>query len=361
MYVLGLMSGSSLDGIDLAVCQLDFEDNRLVAWQIKEAVCLPYDAHWQGRLKTATQLSGRDFMALHADLGRLYAQKINAWLPTINIKPSLIASHGHTVFHEPALGFSTQIGCGATISEQTGITTVCDFRNSDIAAGGQGAPFAPLADKFLFSDYQGFINFGGIANISIKTAENKLVAFDVCACNALLNAVCQNELGIEYDDAGTIAQTGQIQPQLLELLNRPEYLSLPYPKSLSNDWVQANAVQVLLNSAYSAPDKLRTATEHIALQLAKDIRLTLENEKVDHQNQFTLLATGGGAFNQFLIEQLGNKIAPHALFVPDSKTINYKEAALMALMGAFRVLNLPNNLTSATGASREVICGAIYN
>ncbi len=163
----------------------------------------------------------------------------------VNIKPELIASHGHTIFHEPEKGYTLQIGDGQTIADLTGITTINDFRSKDIELGGQGAPLVPIGDALLFNEYDFCLNIGGIANISFDK-NGKRLAFDICAANQLLNLLSM-QLGAPFDRNGAFAQLGKLNVPLFKKLNNDPYFLTEPPKSLSNQYVQ-NAFTTLLES-----------------------------------------------------------------------------------------------------------------
>lgn len=353
------MSGSSLDGLDIAFCEIKLENGAIQHWQILVADTMAYNKAWQQRLRALPYASGRDLLLAHAHFGHHIGDLVNDFLQKYHIQPDFIASHGHTIFHFPKEKMTLQIGDGAAIAAVTGYPVVCDFRSMDVALGGQGAPIAPIADRMLFPGFDFFLNLGGIANITANVNE-KYIAFDIGGANQVLNQLVQ-PLDLEYDAGGKIAASGKLNKTLLHQADALPYHQESYPKSLGNDWVQEQLIPIYNNFDAPLEDKLHTACVQIARQTAKNITQVIHNEHFTKLN-YRLLATGGGAFNDFLIERL--REACHALnveiIVPDTTIIGFKEAAMIALCGVLRMENLPNCIASVTGASRDAIGGAVY-
>jgi anhydro-N-acetylmuramic acid kinase len=360
---LGLMSGSSLDGLDLALCHLKVADGSVVHWELKQAGTLPFSEQWQNRLAALPASSAFELALAHADFGRYMGELVQAFFSENALRAKdidLIASHGHTIFHEPASGFTTQIGDGAALAAVTGCTVISDFRSADVALGGQGAPIAPMADRVLFPGYDFYLNLGGIANITCD-AGGRFVAFDVTGANQLMNALAR-EAGQPFDEDGALAASGETDPAFLKKLNNLPYFEQPYPKSLSNQWVQENLVSLCLASPGTISGKLRTACEHIALQTAGAVNAILEKEDF-RKESYKIFATGGGAFNKFLMKCIRGKCNQKGRFeivLPEAKIIQFKEACLVALLGVLRMEGVPNCINSVTGASKDAIGGAIY-
>ncbi len=357
---LGLMSGSSLDGLDIAACTFQWVNKQFSGWKLLHGETIPFPDDWQACLRTLPQADARTLMHTHSALGHWMGQAVNEFTTRHTINPDLIASHGHTIFHFPSEGFTTQIGDGAAISAITGCTTVCDFRSSDVALGGQGAPIAPIADKLLFSEYDLMLNIGGIANITCHM-EGEYIAFDIGGANQILNALTQT-IGIPYDDGGRLAASGRLIPQLMEAMDRLPYFQLPPPKSLGNDWVQEHQVSTYLARPEPVEDRLHTACVQLARQtaLALERLIPVQNR---HERAFRILATGGGAFNTFLtncIVEECNRIGRFSVHLPAPDIIAFKEAILMALMGVLRIQSVPNCMASVTGARRDAVGGAVY-
>lgn len=344
---IGVMSGTSLDGLDLAWCSFEKGES---GWQycIEKACTLPYEPDFQKRLAHATELSALEYARLDVALGELIAEGINTWVGHSD-KPDFIASHGHTVFHQPDKGLTTQIGSGAVIAARTGITTVCDFRTADVALGGQGAPLVPIGDALLFRQYDACLNLGGFSNISFQDRDRRL-AFDISPCNMALNLIA-NQIGKPYDEGGNIARGGQLIPNLLQNLNQLEYYQLTYPKSLGKEWFEQQFRPLLLEfeQHFSAADILHTLVQHIAIQITRVLPATAK----------TMLATGGGALNKFLIQSIQQRWDGEVI-VPDTFTVNFKEALVFAFLGLLRLNGENNCIASVTGAERDNCGGAIY-
>lgn len=353
---IGIMSGSSLDGLDIVFADYT-EIGGKWTFTIKEAVCHPYDADWQTRLCNARTLNAYDYQLLHTQFGHYIGKKVNAFIEANHLfhKVHLVASHGHTTFHEPAFGFTSQLGDGAAIAAETGLPVVSDLRAVDVALGGQGAPIVPIGEKFLFAEYDALLNIGGIANISIKENE-KYVAYDVCPANRVLNMLVAS-MGKEFDENGALAASGKVDATLLNTLNNLDYYSITYPKSLSNNLGTDIILPLINSSSLRTEDKLRTYVEHIAIQVNRslvDKRYAFVNSK--------LLITGGGAFNSFLVERIASLLSVWGMYVdvPESSIVNYKEALIMGFIGVLRWREEINTLSSVTGAQKDSIGGAMW-
>lgn len=363
--VIGLMSGSSLDGLDIAF--VEFHENAGTwTYGILEADCYPYPAEWVTRLKNATSLSGLEYQLLHTEYGHYLGQQVNKFIEQyqLHYKVALVASHGHTTFHMPAKKMTAQLGDGAAIAAQTQLPVVTDLRALDVAFGGQGAPIVPIGEKLLWKEYDYFLNIGGIANLSINS--NPYIAFDICPANRVLNMLAA-DAGKEMDENGAMAAAGTINSSLLEKLNALDYYKLAAPKSLANDYGTDIVYPLIKAAGCSVPDALRTCTEHIAIQISEAIanssKLKPQTSNLPGQPaSFKLLVTGGGAFNTFLIRQLQEKIKAYNIevVVPDATLVNYKEALIMALIGVLRWRQEYNVLASVTGASKDSIGGALW-
>ncbi len=341
---IGAMSGSSLDGLDMALCALELMDGRW-SFNIQEARTVPYNAAFQQRLIDAMEGSALDLARLHRDLGDLIGVACKDLLN--GRKVDLIASHGHTMFHKPEEGLTTQIGCGARIAASTGIATVCDFRSMDVALGGQGAPLVPLGEKLLFPEHKAFLNIGGICNIALHGPEH-VVGYDVCIGNQALNYLA-NEAGMAYDADGELARSGRVIPGLLETLNALPFHHQAPPRSLGREWFDEQVKPLIADAAHTVSDRLHTLVEHIAQQVVR--ALEGSNKPV--------LVTGGGAHNGFLMGRLRNLYgAP--IDLPERATVDYKEALVFALLGVLRVRGEVNALASVTGADRDNIGGALH-
>ncbi len=357
---LGLMSGSSLDGLDIAWCRFRIDPNSdavVEEWELKAAETLPIPEDWKKRLRDLPEGSARDLALAHGELGRLWGMQCLDFMKRHGCKPGFIASHGHTIFHWPEKGVSTQIGSGAALAAASGVQVVCDFRSADVALGGQGAPVAPLADRYLFPGYDFYLNIGGIANISFRK-NGSWTAFDLGPANQVLNEL-SSEAGMEFDRGGRMAAAGKPDQGLLDQLNALPFFRQAPPKSLDNGWVRREVLPLYRNKNIPLTDRLCTAVEQLAFQTARALR----EWGPEPNGPFRLFASGGGAYNDFLIERIQSHISTigkAAVFLPDRMVIEFKEALLMGLMGAFRLAGLPNCMAEVTGASRDSVGGAVY-
>ena len=356
---IGIMSGSSLDGLDICFAELD-ESGGKWTYDIKAAACMPYSDEWVSKLKNAIQLNAKDYMRLHTAYGHYIGGQVNAFIDEYNLhhRVQLIASHGHTTFHEPHNKMTGQIGDGAAIAATTGLNVVSDLRAMDVALGGQGAPIVPIGEKLLLGNHQYFLNLGGIANISANLPGN-YVAFDVCPANRVLNMLVQ-EMGHDYDEGGAIAAKGIVNQQLLEQLNGLDFYAAPYPKSLANDFGTDVVFPLIKAAGLSVPDALRTCVEHVAVQIKKAVELLADGQ--EQVSGSSMLVCGGGTLNDFQIERLRGVLAPLNIevVVPDKTLIEFKEALIMALIGVLRWREENNVLHTVTGASRSSIGGAVW-
>lgn len=358
--VIGLMSGSSLDGLDIAFVQFHATGGKW-SMEVQQAVTYPYTAEWEEKLRNCTELSAADYLLLHTAYGHLTGQLVNRFVAEFGLehKVHMIASHGHTSFHMPAFGMTAQLGDGAAIAAATGLPVISDLRAMDIAFGGQGAPIVPIGEKLLLGEYELLLNLGGIANLSVRM-EDRIIAFDSCAANRVLNMLAA-DAGLVYDENGAMAESGSINTALLEKLHQFEYYNQPYPKSLANSFGMEEVYPLIKAAGLSTSDALHTYVQHIAAQIAVDLKKVSEKEGINPTGK-ELLVTGGGALNGFLIECLREQLAPLGITVqvPDRLLIEYKEAVIMALIGVLRWREEYNVLASVTGASRNSIGGALW-
>ncbi len=360
---IGLMSGSSLDGMDIAFVEFQEQGGKW-SYEILQADCYPYSSEWVAKLKEAIHLSAKEYQLLHAEYGHYTGQQINKFIEThqLHYKVAVIASHGHTTFHIPEKKMTSQLGDGGAIAAETQLPVVTDLRVMDVAFGGQGAPIVPIGEKMLLGGYDFFLNLGGIANISYNNPDN-YIAFDICPANRVLNMLV-NELGKEYDDGGQIAASGSVNNTLLQELNALKYYKLPYPKSLANDFGTDIVYPLIKDSGLTIKDQVRTYVEHIVMQVTNAVTnlKTSAPQNTPLEEGGKLLTTGGGAFNTFLVNQLTERLRASNIEVimPDNKLVNYKEALVMAFIGVLRWRQEYNVLSSVTGASRNSIGGALW-
>ena len=344
-YCIGVMSGTSLDGVDL--CYTRFEYNGSYTFEIIEAETFKYPELWKRKLQKAFTSNKKQLENLDIEYGFYIGNLVKQFCIDRSIgKIDFVASHGHTIFHKPAERYTLQIGKGQVIANSTGSKVVCDFRTQDVDLGGQGAPLVPIGDEFLFTNYNYCLNLGGFANISFKNIDQR-IAFDICPVNIVLNYYVRT-LDLPFDNKGQIASTGNVDIKLFNKLNDLEYYKRAYPKSLGFEWVKEYIFPLLNSYQIEVKDILATFSEHIAYQISKIIK-----------KNSTLLVTGGGTFNTFLIKRiefyLGQKIT-----LPTIELIDFKEALIFAFLGLLRTENQVNCLMSVTGANKDHSSGMIF-
>lgn len=348
-HVIGIMSGTSLDGVDIAFCSFSEKANKWT-YRIEQAETISYDKEWKSKLSSLENESAFNFVQTHIEYGHFLGKLVKEMIDESYLNVDFVSSHGHTIFHQPNKRFTFQIGAGATIAAECKLPVVCDFRSLDVALGGQGAPLVPIGDHLLFNEYTYCLNLGGFANVSFE-ADAKRIAFDICPVNIVTNQLCRS-IGKEMDDKGEIGRTGNIHEALLHKLNELAYYQLKKntPKSLGKEWVMENFYPILHQYTISVPDQLRTIYEHVALQIAKATEST---------HQKNMLITGGGAYNIFLMERI-TALTKHAIVLPDKHTIEFKEALIFAFLGVLRMREEINCLKSVTGALKNSVGGCVY-
>ena len=347
--VIGVMSGTSLDGVDLSHIKFHLENNEWT-FEILESETIGYSQSWINQLKSAVDYSETELKKLNQEYTKLLATIISTFIEKHKIENlDAVCSHGHTILHQPQNRFTLQIGNLPEISSLTNQTVVCDFRVQDVELGGQGAPLVPIGDRILFSDYDYCINLGGFSNVSFEQ-NGKRIAFDISPVNTVLNFYA-NQLGLNYEDKGTISRTGKINTDLLNKLNALDYYKLKFPKSLGFEFVKGIILPLIESFEIPVEDKLCTFTEHLALQTA----LALPNKNG------RMLATGGGAYNDFLIERIQSHLPEMKIIIPSPKILEFKEALIFALLGVLKLRGEINVLSSVTGAKMDHSSGIIYN
>ncbi|MCX6243355.1 MAG: anhydro-N-acetylmuramic acid kinase [Bacteroidetes bacterium] len=345
--VIGLMSGTSLDGVDIAFCNFIFDKGKW-DYAIVTAETIPYSQEWKERLSTLENKTAFEFALTDAEYGHFLGQITSDFIHRHAAKPDFIASHGHTIFHQPGRKLTSQIGKGSAIAAETGFPVVCDFRSTDVALGGQGAPLVPVGDMLLFSDYNYCLNLGGFANISYDDSGRR-IAFDICPANIVLNHL-SSLLKKDYDENGDLARRGLLYQPMLDALNDLDFYHVKPPKSLGKEWVLSKVHPLLNKYEITVEDKLRTFVEHIAVQVAS---------AVFKKDSASMLVTGGGAFNSFLVERIRERTGLY-IMLPDPLVINFKEALIFAFLGVLRWREEVNCLSSYTGAFMDNIGGAVY-
>ncbi|MFN3969255.1 anhydro-N-acetylmuramic acid kinase [Flavobacterium sp.] len=347
--VIGVMSGTSLDGIDLAHINFTVIKGKW-GYEILESETVSYNDDWLNKLRTAVDFSKAELKQLNQDYTLLLGNIIKDFIRKHKITNlDAVCSHGHTILHQPQNGYTLQIGNLKEISPIVGETIVCDFRVQDVKLGGQGAPLVPIGDRILFSDYDYCLNLGGFSNVSFEQ-DGKRIAFDISPVNTVLNFYA-NQLGLAYDDKGNIARSGETDLVLLEELDNLSYYQKPYPKSLGFEFVKTIVLPLMESYDLSIEDKMHTFIKHIAKQTA----LALPDRRGN------MLVTGGGAYNTFLLESMQDYLPELAIIVPDSKTLEYKEALIFALLGVLKLRKEINVLSSVTGAKKDHSSGKVYN
>ncbi|MGB1042936.1 MAG: anhydro-N-acetylmuramic acid kinase [Tenacibaculum sp.] len=345
IYTIGLMSGTSLDGVDLAYVKIN--KNKYSDFELLQATTISYSGEWKMKLKKAIFFPDEELVKINDEYALLLSTIINEFVDEYKIdKLDFIASHGHTVLHQPEKGVTLQIGNGQIIANETNHKVICDFRTQDVKLGGQGAPLVPIGDKLLFSDYDYCLNLGGFANVSYQE-NTKRIAFDICPVNIVLNHYVE-KMNLAYDDEGKIAAGGKINNELLLKLNSLSFYSYQAPKSLGLEWVQSNILPLIDKEESSIENILRTFVEHIAMQIGSVL-----------QKGSSILATGGGVFNKFLISRIAY-YASNKITIPTKMLIDYKEALIFSLLGVLKDNNEINCLQSVTGAKKDHSSGVVF-
>ena len=344
--VIGLMSGSSLDGVDIAYVNFS-HDNKRWFFQIVEAGNIPYTEEWKNKLSEAFNKSEAELKELDIEYGKFLGTVTKKFIKKYEFDPKLIASHGHTIFHAPEKSYTLQIGNVQEIANARGITTINDFRTEDVTKGGQGAPLVPIGDKYLFAEFPICLNIGGIANVSYDI-DGQRIAYDICMANQMLNYLA-SKLGYDYDNNGNFARQGNVNQELLNIFNDNSYYDKEAPKSLGREFFEKYQHEIIDSSALPVKDLLATATEHIACQIVK---------ATDSLEKSKMLISGGGAKNNFLIERI-RKMSKHEIVIPDTMIIDYKEALIFAFLGTLKLEGKINVLSSVTGASSDSSSGNI--
>ncbi|MEM9076918.1 MAG: anhydro-N-acetylmuramic acid kinase [Bacteroidota bacterium] len=350
--VLGMMSGTSLDGLDLALCHFSKSDGKW-NFSIEKTHEVSYNSTWKNRLKNAIHISEEDHAVLDNEYGIWLGEKAKHFLEEGDSTVDFIASHGHTSHHRPEEGFTFQLGNGQLLANTSGRKVICDFRTKDVKLGGQGAPLVPIGDHLLFGEYDFCLNLGGISNVSfVRDSVRK--ALDIGMANMPLNYLTQ-KINLEYDEDGQLAQSGKLIPKLKTALDSLEYYTLPHPKSTGYEWFLADVVPLIEKSEGSIADLLHTIIHHNCEQIA------LEIGKFSTKSNNIMFVTGGGAFNSFFIKTLQEKLGDSfTLKIPNKTLIAFKEALVFALMGILKEENETNIFASVTGASQDSCSGEVF-
>ena len=357
--IIGLMSGSSLDGIDLV--DVDFWHDGKWHFEIVAKDNYDYDDDWKRKLSDAFYYDKNQLKVIDYQYGQLLGQVTRQFIDKYNLKPEFVASHGHTIFHKPQEHYTLQIGDGQALADACGVMVINDFRTEDMLKGGQGAPLVPIGDKLLFADYPICLNIGGIANVSYDV-DGQRIAYDICIANQALNYLAsrvktRHGTSLQYDLDGLIARSGTIDNQLLTALNSHPFYSQKYPKSLGREFFEEN-IKPLLENRDDIANMMATFVEHIAIQIGNSTNDTIV--KTMCASSLPLLVTGGGAKNKYLVERI-QAHTKHQVFVPADDIIDYKEALVFAFLGLLRSRNEINVLRSVTGAESDSSSGKIFH
>ncbi|MBU2949549.1 anhydro-N-acetylmuramic acid kinase [Tamlana agarivorans] len=346
-HVIGIMSGTSLDGIDLV--EVNFQFNGVWSFEILNAETVSYTPLWKTQLSALVSYSEEKLKNIDTEYTAYLADVIKTFIKKNNINNiDAVCSHGHTALHQPADKLTLQIGNLPEISKWLHEKVVCDFRVQDVQLGGQGAPLVPIGDQLLFSEYDFCLNLGGFANISMEI-KGARVAYDICPVNLVLNHYV-NRLGFDYDDDGEIASTGEVHSLLLEALNKLPFYKEPFPKSLGLEWVKHQVFPLIDSYDLSIEDVLKTAVEHMAIQIASQFGLKAKR---------SVLVTGGGAYNSFLMRRIQHHSA-NKIIIPSKRVVEFKEALIFGFLGVLRLRNEVNCLQSVTGALKNHSSGKIF-
>ncbi len=346
--VIGVMSGTSLDGIDLAY--ITFTNDVSWNFKIEKSETISYNEHWFKILKNIVTKSFKELQEIDSSYTLFLATTIKDFISRNNIKQiDAVCSHGHTALHKPKKGFTYQIGNKEELVSELNETIVCDFRVQDVNLGGQGAPLVPIGDQLLFSQYEFCLNLGGFANIS-TTKNNSRIAYDICPVNIVLNHYSEL-LGFQYDSEGKLASQGTINKQLFIQLNNLEYYNKSYPKSLGLEWVKKEIFPLIERFDLDIKDILRTFIEHIAFQISKEFNTS---------KKLSVLITGGGAYNVFLINRIKSR-TDNEIVIPSKDIIEYKEALIFGLLGVLKIRGEINCLSSVTGAKNDHSSGKVFS
>lgn len=349
--MIGLMSGTSGDGLDMVYCEFQWIDHW--TFKILQSETIAFPPSLEESLSLAHRFAGEELAYLDVLFGRWMGQHVKEFCATHGLSPCAIASHGHTVFHQPEKGMTLQIGNGWAIHQSSGLPVINDFRSLDVMLGGQGAPLVPIGDRHLFGDYDFCLNLGGISNISMETEDGR-VAFDISPFNLLLNHYA-NMKGLRYDDQGKLAESGTVIPGLLEELENLPLYHQDHRRSLGREDVDRSYRPVLNRYTASPENILATLTKHFSNQISKVVLCYAKPAPA------TLLITGGGAYNQYFIDQLSHQCGKDLqIIIPDNQIVDFKEALVFAFLGVLRLRNENNCLRSVTGASRDNCGGMLF-
>ena len=345
--VIGIMSGTSCDGLDIAHC-LFYKKNNYWIFELINCIDIPYPKQIKDRLLNCSHLDALSLKILDLDLGEFFKNEISKFIQSSESKFDLISSHGHTVFHDPKKKLTYQIGNPFIIYSSIRIPVVFNFRELDVIMSGEGAPLVPYGDKKLFNEFDYCINIGGILNIS-KLYEKKLIGYDICPGNIILNKFSR-KLRKEYDIDGRLSSSGNFNSTLFKVLNEIDYYKGEIPKSLDISYIEK--IYYPLFTDIDPKDILHTYVNHIAYQINNAIQ----------KKKSRVLLTGGGAFNAHILKKISyyNK-HDHKFIVPNKDIIIFKEAIIFAFLGFLKLLKKKNISKSVTGSNFSSSSGLIID
>ncbi|MCP9201607.1 anhydro-N-acetylmuramic acid kinase [Gramella sp. GC03-9] len=345
--LIGVMSGTSLDGIDLVFTEIDFKDS--ISYSILASETISYNKEWREKLEKAIDLPSEELTELDNEYSIFLSEVINDFIQKHDIDLlDAVCSHGHTVKHRPKQGVTFQIGNRPKLAKLVNVPVVCDFRVQDVELGGQGAPLVPIGDRLLFGDFKYCINLGGFANISLEKSDQR-IAYDICPVNTVLNFYTR-KIGKEYDEDGEMARSGKLDRELLNQLNALRFYKKEAPKSLGIEWVNKEIFPLIESKSLEIRDILKTFTIHVADQIAACL---------DNAPASKILVTGGGSFNGYLIEELQSRTKCE-LVIPEKELVDFKEALVFTLLGVLKLRKEINVLSSVTGARMDHSSGRVY-
>lgn len=350
--IVGLMSGTSLDGLDLCYCHITKDEDKW-SFEIMASKSVSYVDDMQSELKDSIYLKADDLLQFHNTYGVWLGQQAKQFISEKNLEVDFIASHGHTTHHQPENGLTFQIGSGQHLANESGRKVISDFRTNDVALGGQGAPLVPIGDQLFFGEYDFCLNLGGISNISLEQ-KGKRIAYDIGLANMILNYITR-KIDLDYDKGGALASSGSINQNMLDRLNGLKYYLLPHPKSIGYEWFVDKVIPIVDITDDTTENLLHTSIHHVCEKVAQQVKLNSTKENS------SLFVTGGGALNNFMINTLQDKLGSSVkVVVPEKELIEFKESAVFALMGALRMEQEINVLKSVTGAKRDSSSGVLY-
>ncbi|MEM9719780.1 MAG: anhydro-N-acetylmuramic acid kinase [Bacteroidota bacterium] len=349
---VGVMSGTSLDGVDLVAAEFSWTEKEIYQYSILSSRSIPYSDQWVSRLANLIDQSGEIFAKTHVYYGHFLGATIRNFIKEENISPDFVGSHGHTIFHQPEKNFTAQIGDGETVVSYLTCPYVTNFRNKDVALGGQGAPLVPLGEKYLFPGRHLFLNLGGFCNLAVEG-----LAYDVSSCNGVLNYLVQQIYPeLPFDDKGNLAASGNFSEALFTELEALPFYQAAAPKSLGWEWVIEEVLPIVNRSELPIQDKLHTFCHHVANQIFQSLRA------LNRQNE-SILISGGGTHNEFLISLIAERLSTLDIHIEkpvDDSFIDFKEALIFSFLALRTLTGKPTILPSATGASEAGITGSIH-